>query len=175
MPGQERDLTDGEEPLLLRRRGFFEWLKSLSPKARRRREERGGREADRFLAAITGEHTVLLVEKGDLPSMGRTYHGPVVTEPPAGQKQPWPTQDNPGWLEVPPFAVRPFMPVPGTPPQGYPQDPQVLPREEPQQDPREEPARRAPGQPPTIVTEVLLPGIESDLGRYLKDAPRYDD
>jgi hypothetical protein len=35
--------------------------------------------------------------------------------------------------------------------------------------------RRAPGDPPTIVFEVVRPAIDSDLGRYLERLPAYPE
>lgn len=133
-----------DELLIPERRSWLGWARGLLPRARRQREEAGGREAEAFVTALTTELPMIPVHP--LPSEGKVYRPERVTRSAtreqAAQRPPWKTMENAGWLEPAPAPA---------------------------------PRRRAPGDPPTIVMEVIRPAVEADLGLYLKALPAYDD
>lgn len=131
------------------RRDYLGWLRRLLPGARRRREEEAGAEADRYVTDLRTDRDQdpMTIRADQLPSTQRVYRGPLIS-PPTSLKPPWQTADNPVW------AVQPL--------------------EEPGQE-KPAPRRRAPGDPPTIVMEVLRPAIRGDLGHYLEELPSYPD
>jgi hypothetical protein len=136
--------------LLPERRDWLGWLRRLRPGFRRKREEAAGREADDYVTDLRTDRDQdpMTVRADQLPSASRVYRGPLVS-PPTGKKPPWKTSENPAWTSG---------------------ANQVLPPEAPARA-----RRRAPGDPPTIVIEIMRPAIEGDLGYYLTTLPAYPD
>jgi hypothetical protein len=141
--------------LIPERRDWFGWLRRMKPGSRRRREEAGGYEAERYVTDLRTDRDQdpMTIRQDQLPVMSRVYRGPLIS-PPTDQKPPWKTSENPAWTTG---ASR----VPG--------------QEEPQELPVQRPRRRAPGDPPTIVVEIMRPAVEGDLGTYLAQLPAYTD
>lgn len=128
------------------RRDWLAPFRRFSRRARRAREADGAREAEAYITDLRQDpHDPMILKRDDLPSQHRVVRTKVLTEPTAGQKQPWPTADNPRWGL-------------GTGPQ-----------------PTAKPRRRAPGDPPTVVMEVMRPAMDDDLGNYLRGLPGYED
>jgi hypothetical protein len=128
------------------RRDWLGWLKGLRPRVRRQREEDGGREADRYVTALRAEPVI--IRQDQLPSLHRAYQGPVVTRPTVEQER----RQRPPWQAAAAPVPPPARGVPGR-----------------------KPRRRAPGDPPTVVIEVMRPAISGDLGTYLAELPAYTD
>lgn len=133
--------------ILPERRDWLGWLRRLRPRARRQREDDAGREADQYVTDLRTDRDQdpMTVRQDQLPSARRRFASPLVTDPTPGQKPPWRTAENPSW---------------GVPAQ-------VLPPEKRR--------RRAPGDPPTIVIEIMRPAMDGDLRRYLERLPSYTD
>jgi hypothetical protein len=134
--------------LIPERRDWLGWLKRMRPGARRRREEEGQAEADRYVTDLRTDRDQdpMVIRVDQLPSAQRRWQPPVQPEP-SSLKPPWKTAENTSWN----------LPVA--------QEPQ------PQKRPR-----RAPHDPPTVVIEIMRPAVEGDLGRYLAEQlPAYAD
>lgn len=134
--------------LIPERRDWLGWARRILPSVRRRREEEGAREADRYVTDLRAEpdQDPMLIRRDQLPSARRRYVTPLLTQPTeeqAAHRPPWKTAENPAW--------------------GAPQEAPPGRR------------RRAPGDPPTIVIELMRPGIADDLGRYLAELPAYPE
>lgn len=136
--------------VLPERRDWTGWLRRLLPKARRRREEEAGYEAERYVTDLRTDRDqpLMTLRQDQLPSMSRV-HRPPLASPPSALKPPWKTAENPGWG---------LRAAPQEPPGGEPKR-----------------RRRAPGDPPTVVIEIMRPAMEGDLRRYLEELPAYAD
>jgi hypothetical protein len=134
--------------LIPERRDYLGWLRRLLPGARRRREEEAGAEADRYVTDLRTDkdQSPMTIRADQLPSTQRVYRAPLMS-PPSILKPPWQEAEDPARSRGPATA------------------------------PQESPVyrRRAPGDPPTIVIEIMRPAIEGDLGNYLARLPGYPD
>jgi hypothetical protein len=133
--------------ILPERRDWLGWLRRLRPRVRRQREDDAGREADQYVTDLRADRDQdpMTVRQDQLPSAHRRFASPLVTDPTPGQKPPWKTAENPAW-DVPAQVIPP-----------------------------EKRRRRAPGDPPTIVIEIMRPAMDGDLRRYLEKLPSYPD
>lgn len=129
------------------RRDWLGWLKRLRPGTRRRREEEAGHEAERYVTDLRTDQEPMTVRQDQLPSLNRKFSSTVLTTAPEGQRPPWQAAENPA---------------------------RAVPQEA-REKPEEKPRRRAPGDPPTVVFEIMRPAIAGDLGRYLEELPSYAD
>jgi hypothetical protein len=134
--------------LIPERRNWLGWLRGLLPQARRRREAEAGREAEAYVTDLRqDQHDPMILKRDELPCAHRVFKTRLLTDPTPGQKQPWPAAENPRW--TPGAGIEQLQPG--------------------------RPRRRAPGDPPTIVIEIMRPEIARDLGGYLEGLPRYDE
>lgn len=136
-----------DELLLPERRDWRGTLRRLvSPAARRMREAQGGREADDYVRALHAEPETMVIRQSELPSAVRRFETGLVT-PQTGEQ----ARHRPPWKTAEHYGwTEAHAPAPA-------------------------PRRRAPGDPPTIVMEVMRPAVAADLGAYLKALPGYDD
>jgi hypothetical protein len=142
-------MTREEGFFIPERRDWLGWLRRLRPQVRRQREEEAGAEADRYVADLRTDRDqpLMTVRRDQLPSAVRTFRPPLVTRPAEGTEGQRPPWDT---------AANPRLGETAAPE-------------------RERPRRRAPGDPPTIVIEVMRPAMDGDLGRYLETLPVYTD
>jgi hypothetical protein len=135
--------------LIPRRRDWRGWLRDLLPRARRRREAEAGQEAEAYVTELrqNPDYDPMVIRRDELPSSSRVLKTKLLTDPTPGQRQPWPTAENPRW--TPGAGIEQLQPG--------------------------RPRRRAPGDPPTIVIEIMRPEIAKDLGGYLDGLPRYEE
>lgn len=131
-------LPQEETFLLPERRDWLAGLRRFSPRVRRRREEAGAREADAYVAALHGDPAQPYVIRAS------EFETALLTEPTGDQRAPWelPQGERPVQLRD---LIEPQRP-----------------------DPAQVPPRRAPRNPPTIVTEVVRPNIASDLHEWMR-------
>lgn len=145
--------------LIPERRDWLGWLRRMKPGFRRRRDEAAGYEAERYVTDLRTDRdqSPMTIRQDQLPSAVRRFETPLLSPLGPGQVQqhpPWPTAENPGWTAG---TAQPAM------------------ADEPQDPPAAVPRRRAPGDPPTIVIEIMRPAVEGDLGIYLAQLPAYTD
>lgn len=103
--------------ILPERRDWTGWLKRLLPKARRRREEEAGREADRYVTDLRTDRDqpLAVIRQDQLPSTVRKFRTPLLS-PPTEQKPPWKTAENPAWNPQPVPLEKPRRRAPHDPP-----------------------------------------------------------
>jgi hypothetical protein len=138
-------LPQEETFLLPERRDWLAGLRRFSPRVRRQREEAGAREADAYVAELHGAGPeAYVIRASELPSAQRRFETVLLTESTGDQRAPWelPQGERPAQLRD---LIEPQRP-----------------------DPEQIPPRRAPRNPPTIVTEVVRPNIASDLHEWMR-------